>query len=272
VILLLAADAASAAPAEVPSAAATASFHFRRGLELADRRLYEAALHEFRQAYELSPRFQVLYNIAQTERILARTEEAAEHFRRYLAEGGDAIDTDRRREVEEILDQLQPRAKAAPAPPPLTAVASPPAKRLPAIGPVPIGAPLVGSPAPSPPESKVGLWTAGVTTGVLASAAAGLFLWNHQRYLEWRDENAALKAVIDPPGASAGDLLERQNTNDSLWQSVRRWDQVTLGIAAGAAASGALTTWLWLRARPHSGQPRVHVGGGSALFAWNASW
>src|SRR5262245_54854214 len=63
------------APSPAPSDAAQspkikeATARFERGLALYDDGDYDAALVEFSRAYELSPTYKVLYNIAKIERV-----------------------------------------------------------------------------------------------------------------------------------------------------------------------------------------------------------
>jgi tetratricopeptide (TPR) repeat protein len=93
------------AGADAPSEREQARSHFGRGVQLAKRHSYDAALAEFSRAYELSPLFSVLYNIGQAEVALDRPAEAVQAFERYLAEGAERIDPARRAEVEATLQR-----------------------------------------------------------------------------------------------------------------------------------------------------------------------
>jgi tetratricopeptide (TPR) repeat protein len=55
------------------------------------RHLYQEALVEFQRAYQLSPNYRVLYNIARTAGLLKNHALALESFQRYLEEGGKAF-------------------------------------------------------------------------------------------------------------------------------------------------------------------------------------
>ena len=74
--------------------------HFDRGVALAKAERFGEALSEFELAYDMSPHFSVLYNIAQALTVLGRATEASAAFERYLREGGANIEPRRRAEVE----------------------------------------------------------------------------------------------------------------------------------------------------------------------------
>jgi hypothetical protein len=95
--------------ASLPAAADEASTHFQRGVELYSEADYRSALNEFRRAYELDPRYQVLYNIAEANFQLQDYANALRTFQKYLNEGGAKITPARRAEVEKELDKLKKR-------------------------------------------------------------------------------------------------------------------------------------------------------------------
>ena len=100
---------AVAAPSRAADAnvKAQASAHFERGVELAKEGAYAEALIEFSRAYELSPHYSTLYNIAQAYVGLGKPVQAVDALKRYLAEGGAQIGIDRRRAVEaELVKQF----------------------------------------------------------------------------------------------------------------------------------------------------------------------
>lgn len=80
---------------------------FRRGTELYEGGLYEAALSEFQRAYELSPAYEVLFNIGQVHAQLAHFPEAVTTFEQYLSEGGGRVPAAARAEVERELERLR---------------------------------------------------------------------------------------------------------------------------------------------------------------------
>jgi tetratricopeptide (TPR) repeat protein len=88
---------------------AAARSHYERGNELAGNGAYETALAEFRQAYEKSPHFAVLYNVGLCHVALGRPVEAIDAFRKYLAEGRSEVPAARRDEVEAQIATLESR-------------------------------------------------------------------------------------------------------------------------------------------------------------------
>jgi tetratricopeptide (TPR) repeat protein len=101
IAVVLAAIAAAPARAEDK---AEARRRFAAGVERADAGAYEQAIAEFRRAYEASPNYAVLYNIAEMQRALGDPAGALETFQRYLADGGDAIPAARRAKVAAAME------------------------------------------------------------------------------------------------------------------------------------------------------------------------
>lgn len=106
--LLAVASIAASARAE-PPAPVEADGHFRRGVELYKETDYRAALIEFRRAYDLSPAYQVLYNIGETSYQLQDYAAALKTLEQYLSEGGGRLAPDRRAEVEKEVSKLRLR-------------------------------------------------------------------------------------------------------------------------------------------------------------------
>lgn len=99
---------ATIAPARAQTEAKVAARdHYQRGLELANRGEYGAALAEFDQAYAASPNYAVLYNIGQANVGLGRARPAIDALRRYLKEGDGEIPPARRAEVEQQVALLE---------------------------------------------------------------------------------------------------------------------------------------------------------------------
>lgn len=95
------------AAAQQADSKALARQHFQRGVELANESAYGESLLEFSRAYQLSPHYSVLYNIAQAHVALGHAAQAVDAFKRYLSEGGAHLALDRRQEVEaEIIRQF----------------------------------------------------------------------------------------------------------------------------------------------------------------------
>ena len=102
---------ASAAPAGAPSEAAIreASDHYEAGLALyADGEFKRAAI-EFDRAYELVPNYRALYNIGQVRIQLHDYARASKALRAYLQEGGEKIDAERKKSVNDDLEMLATR-------------------------------------------------------------------------------------------------------------------------------------------------------------------
>jgi hypothetical protein len=94
------------APSE--PAVAEAIARFKRGLELYAEGDFQAAVAEFRKAYELAPHYRVLFNIGQVCQQLQDYPCALSSFERYLAEGKD-VPPERRAEVEAQIERLRLR-------------------------------------------------------------------------------------------------------------------------------------------------------------------
>ncbi|RYE85226.1 MAG: hypothetical protein EOO75_17190, partial [Myxococcales bacterium] len=71
---------------------------FKRGVEFFKEGDYNAALVEFRRAYEVAPSYRILYNLGQTSYELQDYAGALTAFTRYLKEGGAEVDAARRAE------------------------------------------------------------------------------------------------------------------------------------------------------------------------------
>jgi hypothetical protein len=118
--------------------------HFRKGLEHAQRNEVGAALRDFEEAYRIRPHHSVLYNIGQAYVLLDRPVDAVRALRRYLQEGGDAIDPRRKSEVTSIVEREERKIGAlALAVEPATASVEIDGAKLPpnrAEGPLPLAA------------------------------------------------------------------------------------------------------------------------------------
>ena len=82
---------------------------FARGIELYKEGNFHAALAEFRAANAAAPSYRIEYNLGQTLYQLQDYARAVRSFERYLREGGDKIDAERRKEVEGELAKLRQR-------------------------------------------------------------------------------------------------------------------------------------------------------------------
>jgi hypothetical protein len=102
---------AMAAPPDAPPAEGVeeARQHFQKGVALFKEWSFDAALAEFRRAYQIAPSYRVLYNIAQVQFELHNYVDALKAFRQYLSEGGAEIGPERRVQVEGEIRKLEGR-------------------------------------------------------------------------------------------------------------------------------------------------------------------
>jgi hypothetical protein len=88
---------------------AKAAVRFRQAVELYREGSYEGALAEFRKAYQISPSYRVLYNIAYAQYALHDFVGAHKSLMQYMAEGRGEIPADRRAQVDEMLAKFEER-------------------------------------------------------------------------------------------------------------------------------------------------------------------
>ncbi len=108
-ILGLEAPPAHAAGKAATADKAEARRHFQVGVAEAQAGAYREAAIEFSRAYELSPNFAVLYNLAQAQAALGDAATALTTFERYLAEGGMAVPEEKRAKVARETKELVAR-------------------------------------------------------------------------------------------------------------------------------------------------------------------
>ena len=97
-----------AQPAEDGDSARAAA-RFQQGVDLYREGSYEGALAEFRKAYQISPSYRVLYNIAQTQYALHDYVGAHRSLAQYTTEGLGDITPERRAQVDEMSARLAER-------------------------------------------------------------------------------------------------------------------------------------------------------------------
>ena len=103
------AAAEPAAPAANPSSTTEARDRFQRGVALYREGSFDAALAEFRRAYEIAPNYRILYNLAQVQVERHDSVAALNLFSQYLQQGGSEIDAERRAQVERDMQSLRGR-------------------------------------------------------------------------------------------------------------------------------------------------------------------
>lgn len=82
---------------------------YKQGVKLFEEQDFNAALIEFRKAYEMSPNFKVAFNIGQVYYQIQNYAKALQWFERYLNEGGKDVPADRRQEVTKEIGELKRR-------------------------------------------------------------------------------------------------------------------------------------------------------------------
>ena len=102
-------SAEPAAPAVSASATTEARERFQRGVALYREGSFDAALAEFRRAYEIAPNYRILYNLAQVQVERHDSVAALGLFGHYLQQGGSELDAERRAQVERDMQSLRGR-------------------------------------------------------------------------------------------------------------------------------------------------------------------
>jgi len=98
-----------AAPAVSASSTTEARERFQRGVALYREGSFDAALAEFRRAYEIAPNYRILYNLAQVQVERHDSVAALSLFGQYLQQGGSELDAERRAQVERDMQSLRGR-------------------------------------------------------------------------------------------------------------------------------------------------------------------
>lgn len=88
---------------------AKAAARFQLAVDLYHEGSFEGALAEFKKAYQISPSYRVLYNIAQTQYALHDFVGAYKSVIQYQSEGKDEIPADRQVQVAEMTAKLRER-------------------------------------------------------------------------------------------------------------------------------------------------------------------
>jgi hypothetical protein len=107
-IVTLAAALAFAAPAgrALAQPADESRPHIDKGTKLYGEGAYEAALIEFRRAYDLSGNYKILYNIALVSMVTKDFATALKDYQAYLQKGAAEIPAARRADVQKEIDKL----------------------------------------------------------------------------------------------------------------------------------------------------------------------
>lgn len=175
---------------------AAARAHYERGVALFDEGQFTAALAEFEAAYEASHRAPILFNIGQIQARLGRAVESADTLRRYLAEGGDSITSERRALVQREIETQTARIAS------LTATVSVPGAIV-SLDDVEVGtAPLPSALRVSAGEHVIAARAEGFETARFRFRIAGGESQSVALELVARAEGAArLRITVNVPGA-----------------------------------------------------------------------
>jgi tetratricopeptide (TPR) repeat protein len=151
IIMLVSLVAAAATPEEE-----AARVHFLSGQAYYDQADYEDALREFGEAYRISHKPQLLYNLAVCHEHLSHFAEAIALLEQYLAKTPDASDRAAVLSRIRTLKELEKRSTPPPSPAPTLVAAKPAA-----------------APPSSAPRRRVATWlVGGLGLGLLAGALA----------------------------------------------------------------------------------------------------
>jgi len=218
-------DARAAPEATPPDGASVeeARQRFQKGVQLFHEWSFEAALAEFRKAYQLAPSYRVLYNIAQVHYELHSYVDALKAFRQYLSEGG--VD-DRRMQVEGEIRKLEGRVGF------LEVIANVDGGQV-SIDDVPVG--LLPMKAPilvNPGVRRVSVNKPGFGTTARNVTIAG---GDHAQVSLELNEAVATRAPSDETGKTAGKGDRRtERPRTAMWISLAATG--ALGIGAGVFA------------------------------------
>jgi tetratricopeptide (TPR) repeat protein len=108
-LLLLTPTTVAAGPADNSNAVEKARASFHQGVQLYNEGSFEAALAEFRKAYQLFPNYRLHYNIAQTYFDLHDYVSSMKNLKQYVQEGGSDLTAERRKQVSELNQKLEER-------------------------------------------------------------------------------------------------------------------------------------------------------------------
>jgi hypothetical protein len=132
-----------------PGKKAEAKQHLDAGTAAYQAKDYDKAIQEFEASNALVPDPQLLYNIAQSNRLAHHPEQAVEYYKKYLDAAPDAPN---KAAVEQRMAELQKEIDAKNAPPPPPPVAAPPPS-VPAVATAPTPAAAAASTDPDEPKT-----------------------------------------------------------------------------------------------------------------------
>jgi len=181
-VVALSLFAAAAVARAEPDPTAQAREHYEAGRALFKIGDYREAMREFALGYELSPKPEFLINVGHCHRRLGQLEQARDQYQRFLRDAPP--DHKRRKEVEQLVAEVEHELEARNAKaPPAPAVGNP--ARAPAVAAPPtVPAPAAAAPAavtltaaPPPPKKSFirrHWWIIPAATLAAAGLAVGL--------------------------------------------------------------------------------------------------
>jgi tetratricopeptide (TPR) repeat protein len=212
------------------NATAEARERFQRGVALYREGSFDAALAEFQRAYDIEPNYRVLFNLAQVQVERHDAVAALALFDRYLRQGGNEIEPDRRAQVEK--DEQALRARVAE----LTVESNPAGAQLSIdnveAGTLPLAAPvLVNSGVHQITLTKAGYRSA--SRNLTIAGAQPLRVQLTLQPLDGRLDDS--RSGTPPLGEAHGDA---QGASGSHGLSTGFW---VSAVVTGALAAGAVT-------------------------------
>jgi len=199
--------------------------HFRLGQAYYQNGQFPQAATEFEQAYQLSGRPQLLYNIYLAHRDALHTRQSYEALRQYLDEVADPPDEDHlRARLHHLEEALAANPESDPEVEPDTQTSDP--------TPTPVTPPTPDLSAPAESESR------SPVPFVVIGAGGGMLVGGLVAALMSRGARNDLEALCDADGACPP---------DSNWESLRdkgqrtaRAADVLIGVGAAAAVTGVV--------------------------------
>lgn len=251
VLSLVALACASGASAQGQGSEEEARAHFQLGRAAYDRGEFAKAAGEFEEAYRISQRAALLYNLYLAYRDANEPAKAADALRRFLAEEKDV---DNRSQLEARLAALE-RGLAQPAAPAAApAVTGAPPAGAPESPPPPV-AQEAAAPAPAPAQARPGsqekpklipiLLMAGGGALIAGSVVTGIMTLSAQSDLEHGCPN---KSACDP----------KFESTQSRGKTLAVVTDVLMVTGVAAAATGATLFFLW-RGKPKSDAPSASL-------------
>jgi tetratricopeptide (TPR) repeat protein len=216
--------------------------HFRLGQAYYQNGQFPQAATEFEQAYQLSGRPQLLYNIYLAHRDALHTRQSYEALRQYLDEVADPPDEDHlRARLHHLEEALAANPESDPEVEPDTESSDP--------TPTPATAPTPDLSAPTESESR------SPVPFVVMGAGGGMLVGGLVAALMSRGARNDLEALCDADGACPP---------DSNWESLRdkgqrtaRAADVLIGVGAAAAVTGVVLHFVM---RPSDDDERASEG------------